>query len=450
MAKSEGKNKLPPQNIDAEMSVLGAILTDEKVLNDVADKITDEDFYDKKNALIFAVIARLSGRSERIDLLTVTNELKLRGELDLVGGRQYIVDLTNYVPTAAHAESYAKIIKDDSVKRKIISMSTGLINDSYEDHTASELVEKAESDLFKMTQETQKGDIVDSETLVGKAWERIEMLQENKGALRGLPTGFADLDNMIGGLQPAEMIIIGARPSMGKSTFAQNLAYNISTKTDKAVLFFSLEMSSQSLIDRFLAESSGVDHGKIRSGYLNGEDIERISEAMGTLSEANLSIDDTPGLTVGDIRAKARRFALKNPLGVIIVDYIGFVQTTTQYGSDMNHKMQEISYEFKQLAKELNIPIVVLSQLSRGRTNEEDKRPQLQDLRDSGAIEQDADVVMFIHREEYYHRHDPDWDGDKNEADLIIAKNRNGRSGPIKLYFHPELLKFQSVSRKEN
>ncbi|MDR1300388.1 MAG: replicative DNA helicase [Candidatus Nomurabacteria bacterium] len=454
MANEENKGKLPPQNIDAEMSVLGAVLIEPNAISEITDKLVPEDFYEKKHELIYAAMLRLYGQSSPIDLLTITEELERKKELELVGGREYIVELTDYVPSAANIDSYADIVRNASTRRRLITISGDMQRMAYDGaEEAKDIIEKAESALFAASQSVQKGDLTPISSLLTRSIERLEELQNNKGALRGVATGFADLDRLLNGLQRSELIIVGARPSMGKSTLAQNIAHYVATHSDKHVLFFSLEMSSDSLVDRLIAEASGVDHTRIRSGYLKSDDYEKITEAMAEMENAHIAFDETSILTVNDMRSKARRYAMKNPLGLIVVDYLSLMDTVTNYQGNQVQKVAEISRGLKALARELDVPVLALSQLSRASVQgQDDKRPQLQHLRDSGAVEQDADVVIFIHREDYYHKSEKSRGEyeDTNIAEIIIEKNRNGRTGALNLYFHPELLKFQSLEREKS
>ena len=448
MAKSEGK--VPPQNVDAEMSVLGSILIDPDAIAEVTDKIRTEDFYDQKHGLIFEAMLRLYAVSKPIDLLTLSEELERKKELELVGGKKYLVELTDYVPSAANVVSYAEIVSNTSMRRRLIQIAGEVSKRSYDgEETAKDIIEKAEADLFAVSQNTQKGDLTPISNLLIDSFNRLEELQNNKGALRGEATGFRDLDKILNGLQRSELIILGARPSMGKSTLAQNIAYYVATHSGKHVLFFSLEMSNDSLVDRLIAEASGVDHSRIRSGYLEGSDYEKITEAMAEMENANIAFDETSVLTVNDIRSKSRRYAMKNKLGLIVVDYLSLMETVTNYNGNQVQKIADISRGLKALARELDVPVLALSQLSRASVSQDDKTPQLQHLRDSGAVEQDADVVLFIHREDYYHKREKERGEyeDTNIAEILIEKNRNGRIGVVNLYWHPQLLKFQSLKK---
>jgi replicative DNA helicase len=436
--------KIPPQNVDAEMSLLGAVLIDEEVLADISEHVTPKDFYDKRHATIFDGMMRLYERHKPVDLLTLTDELKRKSELEIVGGSAYLTELTNYVPTAAHAEAYAELVAQKAVRRRLIKASGDISELGYDEETTTqELLEKAEAELFSVSDQSLKQDLVSLESILTDSFDRLEELHRNKGALRGIRTGYRDLDNMTAGLQRSDLIILAARPAMGKTTLVTNLAYNVATIAKQPVLFFSLEMSKEQLVDRMLADASGVDSWSIRTGNLSDEDFSKLSEAMGEMAEAPIFIDDTPGLSVLEMRTKARRAAHEQPLGLIIVDYLQLMQATGRSDGNRVQEVSEISRGLKLLARELNVPVIALSQLSRSVESRESKKPMLSDLRESGSIEQDADIVMFIYREAYYN---PDTERE-NVTDLIIAKHRNGPVGNVELYFHPERLRFMSLDR---
>lgn len=445
-AKKTVEAKIPPQNLDAEMSLLGAVLIDEEVLADATEFVGVRDFYDKRHGLIFGAMLRLYERHKPVDLLTVTDELKKKDEFDEVGGTAYLTELTNYVPTAAHAATYAEMVSQKAVRRRLIKASGDISELGYEEEfNVQELLEKAEAELFSVSDQSLKQDLVSMETILTESFDRLEELHRNKGMLRGVKTGYRDLDNMTAGLQRSDLIILAARPAMGKTTLVTNLAYNVATLNKQSVLFFSLEMSKEQLVDRMLADASGVDAWNIRTGNLSDDDFSKLSEAMGEMAEAPIYIDDTPGLSVLEMRTKARRAAHDAPLGLVIVDYLQLMQSSAAR-SDGNRvqEVSEISRGLKLLARELNVPVIALSQLSRSVESRSPQIPQLADLRESGSIEQDADIVMFIYREAYYN---PDTDRE-NVTDLIIAKHRNGPTGKVELYFHPERLRFMSLDKR--
>ena len=440
--------KIPPQNVDAEMSLIGAVLIDDEVIADASEIVSAKDFYDKRHQIIYAGMIRLYERHKPIDLLTITDELKKKDELETVGGSAYLTELTNYVPTAAHAASYAEIINQKAIRRRLIKASSEIGEMGFDEETSTqELLEKAEAELFSVSDQSLKQDLVSIESILTESFDRIEELHRNKGQLRGIRTGYRDLDNMTAGLQRSDLIILAARPAMGKTTLVTNLAYNVATIAKLPVLFFSLEMSKEQLIDRMLADASGVDSWNIRTGNLSDEDFSKISEAMGEMAEAPIYIDDTPGLSVLEMRTKARRAAHDQPLGLIIVDYLQLMQSTGNHNGNRVQEVSEISRGLKLIARELNVPLIALSQLSRSVESRTPPIPQLADLRESGSIEQDADIVSFIYRPGYY---EPDNPEVANITDLIIAKHRNGPVGKVQLYFHPERLRFMSLDKRHD
>ncbi len=427
------------------MSLLGAILIDEEVLADISDKINAQDFYDKRHTLIFESMMRLYERHRPVDLLTLSDQLTKKAELEIIGGSAYLTELTNYVPTAAHATTYAEMISQKAIRRRLIKASSDIAELGYdEEREISELLENAESQLFGVSDSSTKQDLVSLEQILTESFDRMEELHRGGGKLRGIPTGWRDLDTMTAGLQQSDLIILAARPAMGKTTLVTNLAYNVATKAKKSVLFFSLEMSKEQLVDRMLADASGVDAWNIRTGNLSDDDFEKLSHAMGEMAEAPIFIDDTPGVTVLEMRTKARREAHNNPLGLIIIDYLQLMQGSGRGDGNRVQEVSEISRGLKLIARELNVPVIALSQLSRSVETRNPQIPQLSDLRESGSIEQDADIVAFIYREAYYN---PDTDR-QNVTDLIIAKHRNGPTGKVELYFHPERLRFMSLDKQ--
>lgn len=444
MAK-QNSPKIPPHNLDAEMSLLGAILIDEEVLSDVTDKIRADDFYEKRHSIVFGGMMRLFERHRPIDLLTLSDELEKKDELEMVGGSSYLSELTNYVPTAANASSYAELVAQRAVRRRLIKASSDIAELAYQDDSnTQEILERAEAELFSVSDMSLKQDLVSLEQILTESFDRMEELHRDRGKLRGIRTGWRDLDNLTAGLQRSDLLIVAARPAMGKTTLVTNLAYNVAAKEHQSVLFFSLEMSKEQLVDRMLADASGVDAWNIRTGNLSDDDFEKISTAMGEMAEAPIFIDDTPGLTVLEMRTKARRQAHIQPLGLVIVDYLQLMQGSSRRGeSNRVQEVSEISRGLKLIARELNVPVIALSQLSRSVESRNPQVPQLSDLRESGSIEQDADLVAFIYREAYYN---PDTER-QNITDLIIAKHRNGPVGTIELYFHPERLRFMSLDK---
>jgi replicative DNA helicase len=438
---------IPPQNLDAEASLLGALLIDSDAVVKVADIVSSVDFYDEKHQRIFEAISQLYERHSPIDVLTLTDQLKNNGLLDMIGGAAYLTELTNYVPTASHVEQYAEIVAQKALRRRLIKASQDTLSMGFDESTSlQELIEGAETKLFEVSQTHVKQDIVSLETILSESFDRLDELHKDKGKIRGVPTGFKDLDNILAGLQRSDLIILAARPSMGKTALALNLAHNVALKSSEPVLMFSLEMSKEQLVDRMLAMESGVDAWALRTGNLNDSDFEKIGQAMGTLSEAQIYIDDTPGITVSDLRTKARREAHQRKLGLIIVDYLQLMSGGGRYGGEGNRvqEISEISRSLKGIARELNVPLLALSQLSRSVESRSPQIPQLADLRESGSIEQDADVVAFIYREDYYNADTER----KNLTDIFIKKHRNGPTGGIELYFEKEKQRFRSLDSK--
>lgn len=437
---------IPPQNTDAEASLLGAILIDSDAIVKIADVITAKDFYDPKHQRIYEAANTLYEKHSPIDVLTLADQLKSNGFLEYVGGAAYLTELTNYVPTAAHVDNYANIVSQKAMRRRLIKASQDIISLGYDEKQGlRELIEEAETKLFEVSQRHVKQDVTSLETALGDSFERLDELHKDKGKMRGIPTGYKDLDNVLAGLQRSDLIVLAARPSMGKTALALNIAHNVSLQTKEPVLIFSLEMSKEQLVDRLLAIESGVDAWALRTGNLNDSDFEKIGQAMGSLSEAQIYIDDTPSITVSELRTKARREAHQRRLGLVIVDYLQLMSGGGRYGDGNRvQEISEISRGLKGIARELNLPVLALSQLSRSVENRPDKIPQLADLRESGSIEQDADVVAFIYREEYYN---VDTDR-KNRAEIQIKKHRNGPVGNIELYFDRDKQRFRSLDTK--
>ncbi len=441
-AKEIPAGKVPPQNLDAEKSLLGAVLIDEETLADVSEHVTQKDFYDKRHAIIFGGMMHLYERHKPVDLLTLTDELKKKDGLEVIGGSAYLTELTNYVPTAAHAEAYAELVAQKAVRRRLIKASAEISELGFDEETTTqELLEKAEAELFSVSDQSLKQDLVSIETILTESFDRMEELHRNKGALRGIRTGYRDLDTMTAGLQRSDLIVLAARPAMGKTTLVTNLAYNVATIAKQPVLFFSLEMSKEQLVDRMLADASGVDAWNIRTGNLSDEDFSKLSEAMGEMAEAPIYIDDTPGLSVLEMRTKARRAAHETPLGLVIVDYLQLMQATGRSDGNRVQEVSEISRGLKLIARELNVPVIGLSQLSRSVESRNPQIPQLADLRESGSIEQDADIVMFIYREDKY----DDTSDKKGIAEVIVAKHRNGPTGSVNLRFFEKTARFADL-----
>jgi replicative DNA helicase len=440
---------VPPQNIEAEASMLGAVLIDSDAIVRIADAVGPDDFYEERHQRIYEAIRKLYEKHRPIDVLTLSNQLKEDGLLDIVGGASYLTELTNYVPTAAHVEHYAEIVAQKAIRRRLIKASQDIVGLGYDEtKPVQELIEEAETQLFNVSQQQVKQDIVSLEDILAESFERLDELHKDKGKIRGVPTGLKDVDNILAGLQRSDLIVIASRPSMGKTALALNIAHNIATKSGLPVLIFSIEMSKEQIADRLLAMQSGVDAWKIRTGDLSDADFEKLSPAMGTLGEAPIYIDDSPTITVSDMRTKARREQHQRQLGAILVDYLQLMSGGSRFGNDFNRvqEISEISRGLKAIARELNVPVVALSQLSRSVEARSPQIPQLADLRESGSIEQDADVVAFIYREDYYN---PETNR-KNITDIFIKKHRNGPIGNVELYFDKEHQKFKSLDKKRS
>lgn len=446
---SGAPGKQQPHNLEAEASLLGAVLIDADALVKIADSVSVEDFFDPRHQRIYEAIVQLYERRSPIDVLTLADQLKNNTALDLVGGAAYLTELTNFVPTATHVEQYAEIVAQKSLRRRLIKASQQIVSLGYDESKAlRELVEEAETQLFQVSQKHVKQSVISIETILAESFDRLDDLHRDKNKIRGVSTGFRDLDGILAGLQRSDLFILAARPSMGKTAFSLALAHNIATLTKEPVLIFSLEMSKEQLVDRLLSTESGVDAWALRTGNLTDTDFEKIGHAMGTLGEAPIYIDDTPGITVSDLRTKARREAHQHQIGLIIVDYLQLMSGGSKFGGSDNRvqEISEISRGLKGIARELNVPLIALSQLSRSVESRNPQIPQLADLRESGSIEQDADVVAFIYREEYYN---PDTDR-KNITDIFIKKHRNGPTGSVELYFDREKQRFMSVDTKHS
>lgn len=438
---------IPPQNMEAEASLLGSILLDGESISQVADALTPADFYDPAHGLIFTAMLNLYEKRRPIDLLTLTTQLKQKKELDKIGGAAYLTELTNRVPTASHVEHYGEIVADAATRRRLIKAASNISKLGYdEDQAIGTTLAEAEADLFSVSQTAISQDLLSIEKILSQSFDRLDELHKDKSRLRGVPTGFQALDNLLAGLQPSDLVVLAARPSMGKSTLAMNIAHHVAVDQKQAVLVFSLEMSKEQLVDRLLAAEAGVDAWSIRTGNLNDEDFERLGQAMGSLSEAPIFIDDTPAMTVLEVRTKARREQHKRPLGLIVVDYLQLMSGTTRTSENRVQEISEISRGLKAIARELNVPVLALSQLSRSVEARSPQIPQLADLRESGSIEQDADVVIFIYREDYYN---PETDR-QHITDILVRKHRNGPTGTLELYFNPERLEFMTLDTRSN
>ena len=432
------KAKLPPHNVDAESSLLSALLIDPDALVKVADEIRPDSFYEPAHQAIYAAIEALYEKREPVDAVTLASQLKKMKQLQEAGGAAKIAQLSNIVSTAANVAEYAKIVAETSVKRKLISISAEISDMAFDEgKDAAEVMDKAEQEVFAITQKQGSRAFTSiKETLVG-SFERLDELQRNGGEIRGVPTGFLDLDNMLAGLQKSNLIILAARPGMGKTAFALNMAHHAAVTSKKRVGIFSLEMSREELVDRLLVSQADIDAWRLKTGRLDQQDFLKLSDAMGVLADAQIFIDDQPGLSIFEIRTRARRLMTEHQIDMLVVDYLQLAHGRTK--DNRVQEVAEISQGLKNVARELRIPVLALSQLSRAIESRGERIPQLSDLRESGSIEQDADVVMFLYRK----------DEDIREAvSLKVAKHRNGGLGDIDLYFKGDRIKFYGMEKR--
>ncbi len=437
--------KIPPQNIEAEQSVLGSLLIDKDALLKVADFLRPEDFYRDDHKNIYEAILKLFEKRKPLDVLTLTDILEKEKKLREVGGASYLTTLVNSVPTAANVTTYAQIIQQKATLRRLISAATSIAELGYDEETEMEtLLDKAESSLFSVSQKYIKQYFTPIKDILAESFDRIDKLHKEKGTLRGVPTGFRDLDNLLAGFQKSDLIILAARPSIGKSSLALNFVDYVACEAKMPVGIFSLEMSKDQVIDRLLCQRGAVDSWKLRTGNLDDEDFGKLNYAMGVLSEAPIFIDDTPIINAMEIRTKARRLQAEQGLGLVIVDYLQLMQGSSRMTDSRVQEVSEISRNLKGLARELNVPVLALSQLSRAVEHRDNKRPMLADLRESGSIEQDADVVMFIYRDDYYDKETEN----QNIAEILIRKHRNGPTGDVQLFWKPEYMKFGTIEKK--
>lgn len=444
--------KLPPQNVEAEQSLLGCLLIDKDSIIKVADIVNAEDFYHDKHRIIFEAIIDLYSKREPIDLLTLANRLTEKNKLEDIGGRSYLVSLSNMVPTSSHVINYAEIVQKKASLRNLIKAASDITRMGYdEEEEVSSVLDKAEQTLFAVSQGHQKQQFVPITSILNETFERIDAIHKEKGKLRGVPTGFTDLDNLLAGLQKSDLIILAARPSVGKTTLALDIARNVATKAKVPVGIFSLEMSKEQLVDRLLCAEANVDLWKMRTGKLSDreadDDFPRIGHAMGILAESPIFIDDFANANIMEIRTKARRLQMEHNLGLIVLDYLQLMEGRTRSDNRVQ-EISEISRGLKQIAKELNVPILALSQLNRSVEMRTPPIPKLSDLRESGSIEQDADIVMFIYRESSFKK-DLELDR-KNLAEIHIAKHRNGPTGLVKLFFDEQRVTFRNLEKNSS
>jgi len=435
-----------PHNLDAEKCVLGAILINNTVFNQAAEVIDAQDFFREAHRRLFDKMVSLTDRSEPVDLVTLTDELTRTGELDAVGGPAYISSLTDGVPRSTNVEYYAKIVKEKSTLRRLIQSANEILAHSYDaERDADDLLDEAERSIFQIAEHRMRSGFVKLGDLVDSGHKLIEQFEQHRGLLTGVPTGFVDLDQMTSGLQKSDLVIVAARPSMGKTSLVLNMAMNAATSAGKTVGVFSLEMSKEQLFLRMLTSEARIDAHRLRGGYLGEQDYQKIVGAMGRMHDARVFIDDTPGLGLLEMRAKARRLKLEHGLDMLVVDYLQLMQGRGRF-ENRQQELASISRSMKILAKELEVPVVALSQLSRAPEGRTDHRPQLSDLRESGALEQDADVVLFIFREEMYKVDGETPPESEGIAELIIGKQRNGPTGTVRVAFLKQYTRFENLA----
>lgn len=444
---NENIEKLPPQNLEAEQSVLGSLLIDKDAITKIADIVKTDDFYKDINGLIFSAMLELYEKREPIDVVALSNILEEKGQLEIIGGRGYLASLANTVPSSSHVVSYAQIVQKKATLRRLLQVASEITGLGYQEtEKIEELLDQAEQKIFGVSQKYLKQNFIPIKSVLTDAFDRIDELHKESGKLRGTPTGFSDIDNILAGLQKSDLIVLASRPSIGKTTLALDIVRQVAIDSKVPVGIFSLEMSKEQLVDRLLCAQANVDLWKMRTGKLSeDEDFASIGHAMGILSEAPIFIDDSATANIMEIRTKARRLQAEHNLGLIILDYLQLMQG----GSGTENRVQEISEitrALKALARELNIPVIAVSQLSRAVESRTPPIPKLADLRESGSIEQDADVVMFIYREAMYKK---DLDSSrKNLAEIYIAKHRNGPTGVVQLYFDENKVSFKTLDRK--
>lgn len=436
--------RVAPQNIEAEKSVIGAMLLDNDAIMPALEEVDENDFYQPQYGAIFRGIINLFNKNIPVDVLTLQERLKEEGISQELYSVEVLTDLLNAVPTSANVKYYAKIVHEKAVLRRLIKTTENITQTCYLDQeNVEDILEKTEKDIFNLLQERNSGDYVDIKDVVLEALDRVDAASKASGKITGIPTGFIDLDYRMSGLQSSDLILIAARPSVGKTAFGLNIAQYITIKKKVTVAMFSLEMSKVQLVNRLLSLESLVEAQHIRNGDLTESEWAKLIEAGDAVAHSNLIIDDTPSISVGELRSKCRKYKLEHNLGLIIIDYLQLMTTGSKSVKSRQEEVSDISRNLKAIARELNVPVIALSQLSRSVESREDKRPMLSDLRESGAIEQDADVVMFIYRDEYYHKDT----NEKGIAEILVAKQRNGPTGTVKLKWIPEYTKFANLEQ---
>ncbi|GAA0502002.1 replicative DNA helicase [Virgibacillus sp. MSP4-1] len=440
-------DRTPPHNIEAEQAVIGAIFLEPQAVVTASEILVPEDFYRASHQKIYEMMLQLSDRGEPIDLVTITTLLQDQKLLDDIGGVSYLSDLANSVPTAANIEYYARIVEEKSTLRRLISAATNIVQTSFsEEEEVTNVLNDAEKSILEVSNQKNSGKFKNIKDVLIEVYDNIEQLHHHDAEVTGVATGFKDLDQITSGFQKNDLIIVAARPSVGKTAFALNIAQNVSVQTDENVAIFSLEMGAEQLVMRMLCAEGNIDAQRLRTGNLTAEDWGKLTMAMGSLSNAGIYIDDTPGVKVNEIRSKCRRLKQDGGLGMILIDYLQLIQGSgTRSGENRQQEVSEISRQLKALARELNVPVIALSQLSRGVEQRQDKRPIMSDIRESGSIEQDADVIGFLYRDDYYNREDSE---KENIIEIIIAKQRNGPVGTVELAFVKEYNKFVNLDQR--
>ncbi|WP_046180626.1 replicative DNA helicase [Domibacillus tundrae] len=438
-------DRVPPQNIEAEQAVLGAVFLEPSALTVASEILIPEDFYRNAHQQIYLTMLKLGDHGKAVDVVTVTEDLAAQKLIEDVGGISYLSELASAVPTAANIEYYARIVEEKSLLRRLIRTATTIASDGYEREDEVEgLLSEAEKSIMEVAQRKNAGAFHNIKDVLVRTYDNIELLHNRKGDVTGIPTGFAELDRMTAGFQRNDLIIVAARPSVGKTAFALNIAQNVATNTDETVAIFSLEMGAEQLVMRMLCAEGNINAQNLRTGALTDEDWRKLTMAMGSLSNSGIYIDDTPGVRIGEIRSKCRRLKQEQGLGMILIDYLQLIQGNGRAGENRQQEVSEISRSLKSLARELEVPVIALSQLSRGVEQRQDKRPMMSDIRESGSIEQDADIVAFLYRDDYYDKESEN----KNMIEIIIAKQRNGPTGTVELAFVKEYNKFVNVERR--
>ncbi|OMP66413.1 replicative DNA helicase [Domibacillus epiphyticus] len=438
-------DRVPPQNIEAEQAVLGAIFLEPSALTVASEILIPEDFYRSAHQQIYLTMLKLGDHGKAVDVVTVTEDLAAAKQIEDVGGISYLSELAASVPTAANIEYYARIVEEKSLLRRLIRTATTIAQDGYEREDEVEgLLSEAEKSIMEVAQRKNAGAFHNIKDVLVRTYDNIELLHNRKGDVTGIPTGFSELDRMTAGFQRNDLIIVAARPSVGKTAFALNIAQNVATNTDETVAIFSLEMGAEQLVMRMLCAEGNINAQSLRTGALTDEDWRKLTMAMGSLSNSGIYIDDTPGVRIGEIRSKCRRLKQEQGLGMILIDYLQLIQGNGRSGENRQQEVSEISRSLKALARELEVPVIALSQLSRGVEQRQDKRPMMSDIRESGSIEQDADIVAFLYRDDYYDKESEN----KNMIEIIIAKQRNGPTGTVELAFVKEYNKFVNVERR--